>query len=122
MGPVETEKSIVSGQDGLENLAHSLRTIFEKHRVLKAVVFGSFARGEPSRRSDLDILVVQRTDKRFLDRYDGIFGAITDAVRGRSVDLLIYTPEELERMSDGPFISRALKEGVVIYESESQQI
>ncbi len=112
----------MSQQDSLENLAHSLRAIFEKHGVMKVVVFGSFARGEPSRRSDLDILVVQRTDKRFLDRYDGIFGEITDVVRGRDVDLLIYTPEELERMSDGPFIARALKEGIVIYESESQPI
>ena len=112
----------MSQQPGLENLAHSLRAIFEKHGVLKAIVFGSFARGEPSRRSDLDILVVQDTAKRFLDRYDGIFGAITDAVPGRAVDLLIYTPEELERMSEGPFIGRALKEGIVIYESEPQSI
>jgi len=112
----------LSQQDILENVAHSLRAIFEKHGVLKAVVFGSFARGEPPRRSDPDILVVQETDRRFLDRYDGIFGEITDAVRGRDVELLIYTPEELERMSDGPFIAGALKEGVVIYESESQSI
>ena len=112
----------MSQQDRLENLAHSLREIFEKYGVLKAVVFGSFARGEPSRRSDLDILVVQKTDKRFLDRYDGIFGAITDAVHGRAVDLLIYTPEELEKMSDGPFVAQALREGVVIYESEPQSI
>ncbi len=108
----------MSRQDSLENLANSLRAIFEKHGILKAMVFGSFARGEPSRRSDLDIIVVQQTRKRFLDRYDGIFAEITDAIPERSVDLLIYTPEELERMSHGPFIGRALKEGVVIYESE----
>ncbi|MGO9119320.1 MAG: nucleotidyltransferase family protein [Desulfomonilaceae bacterium] len=108
----------MSRQDSLENLANSLRAIFEKHEILKAIVFGSVARGEPSRRSDLDILVVQQTRKRFLDRYDGIFAEITDVIPGRGVDLLIYTPEELERMSHGPFIGRALKEGVVIYESE----
>jgi len=111
-------EATLSRPDSLENLADRLRAIFEKHGILKAMVFGSFARGEPSRRSDLDFLVVQHTQKRFLDRYDGIFAEITDMIPGRGVDLLIYTPEELERMSHGPFVGRALKERVVIYESE----
>ena len=118
----ERGRAILHQPDSLENLARTLRTIFEKYGILKAVVFGSFARGETSRRSDLDILVVQETDKRFLDRYDGIFAEIMDVIRGRDVDLLIYTPEELKKMSDGPFIARALKEGIVIYESEPQSI
>ncbi len=53
---------------------------------------------------------------------DGIFGETIDAVRRRGVDLLIYTPDELERMYRGPFIGRALKEGIVIYESQAQSI
>ena len=35
------------------------------------------------------------------------------------VDLLVYTPQELEDMvkRDNPFITHALEEGVVIYEA-----
>ncbi len=59
-------------QAQLEQLATQLRPIFEKYHVLRALVFGSLARGEASRRSDIDLLVVQHTDKRFLERYDGL--------------------------------------------------
>jgi len=59
-------RNILPQVDSPENLARALRAIFEKYGILKAVIFGSFARGETSRRSDLDILVVQETDKRFL--------------------------------------------------------
>ena len=69
-------------QAQLAKLAVQLRPIFEKHHVLRALVFGSLARGEASRRSDIDLLVVQHTDKRFLERYDSILRDITQVVRG----------------------------------------
>ncbi len=105
-----------------ETLARDLRPIFEKHKVLRAILFGSLARGEASRRSDVDLIIIQETDKRFLDRYNEILMEISQAVPGRDVDLLIYTPEELERMADRPFIARALREGKVLYESEQESI
>jgi predicted nucleotidyltransferase len=108
--------------DNLEQLISKLRPLFEKYGILKAVVFGSLARGEPSRRSDLDLMLVQETDKRFLDRYKGILGELTDVVRGRDVDLLIYTPAELASMSERRFMQTILKEGVVIYESQRQSL
>lgn len=108
--------------DELNNLLPALEAIFEKYGVLKVMVFGSFARGEPSRRSDLDLLIIQDTDKRFLDRYDGILGDIAQSVPGRDVDVLIYTPAELLKMSGRPFIRSILKEGAVIYESERQPV
>ena len=78
-------------------------------------MFGSLVRGE-SRRSDVDLLLVQETDKRFLDRYDGLLREITHAVSGREVDLLIYTPQELAQLAHRPFINTALREGQTIYE------
>jgi predicted nucleotidyltransferase len=104
----------------LAELASRLRPIFVKHRVLRAVVFGSLAHGDASRRSDLDLIVVQDTEKRFLERYDDLLREITGAVPGRDVDLLIYTPEELAAMVDRRFIAAALREGKVIYESSQE--
>ena len=62
------------------------------------------------------------TDKRFLDRYEGILAELTRAVSAPGVDLLIYTPEELEAIRDRPFIRRALAEGIVIYKSEEKSL
>ena len=104
----------------LEQLAAQLRPIFEKHHVLRAIVFGSLARGEASRRSDVDLLVVQHTDKRFLERYDGLLRDITQLVIGRDVDLLIYTPQELAQLAHRPLIVAALREGKAIYELQQE--
>jgi len=109
-------------QDWLDELVARLRPIFEEHGVLRAILFGSLARGEASRRSDLDLILVQDTDKRFLDRYDDLLGEIAQVVSGRDVDLLIYTPQELARLTDRPFLKRALSEGRVIYESEQESL
>ena len=106
----------------LDALARRLRPVFRKHGVMRGIVFGSFARGEESRRSDLDLLVVQQTEKRFLDRYDGLLAEVVRAVPGRDVDLLIYTPSELARLAEQPFLRQALSEGQVIYESEQEPV
>jgi predicted nucleotidyltransferase len=107
-------------QDQLREIAEGLRPIFERHteRVRRAIVFGSLARGDATRHSDLDLIVVEETDKRFLDRYDGFLQAVAEAAHGRDVDLLIYTPQEFARMAERPFVARALREGATIYESQ----
>lgn len=55
-------------QDLLHDLAFRLRGIFKRHHVLRAIVFGSVARGEMLRKSGLDLIIVKETEKRFLDR------------------------------------------------------
>ena len=49
----------------LDSLVSRLHPVFEKHHILKAIVFGSLARGDSSRHSDLDLIVIQQTDKRY---------------------------------------------------------
>lgn len=81
----------------------------------KAILFGSAARGDADRFSDIDLIVIKRTDRRFLDRLADVIEAIQPDF---SLDVLVYTPEEFERMREegNPLISRALEEGKVIYE------
>jgi predicted nucleotidyltransferase len=96
-------------------LKKRLRPFFRKSGVDKAVLFGSFARGTASKRSDVDILIVQETNKRFLDRFSD-FSWLYDLLKEYAVDLLIYSPEELKRNASRPFIKSILTEGVVLYE------
>ena len=78
----------------VEAMSSRLMPIFRKHGVQRVILFGSLARGDDTRRSDLDLLVVMETDAAFLDRYDRLLPKIVREVPGRDVDLLIYTPEE----------------------------
>ena len=102
----------------LENVRACLTPVFRRYGILKAIVFGSVARGEPSPHSDVDLILVQKTTKRFLDRYEGIQCDLNRAIPHTTVDALIYTPEEMERMQKRRFIADALRDGKVIYESE----
>jgi predicted nucleotidyltransferase len=54
----------ISMPDQLEILQKKFRPIFKHFKTQKAIVFGSFARGEPSTRSDLDLILIQNIDKR----------------------------------------------------------
>jgi predicted nucleotidyltransferase len=99
----------------LKKIEQLLFPFFESHDIRKAIVFGSYARKTNTKRSDLDIILVMDTEKRFFERYDSILD-IYGSLKGISADILIYTPEELERISHRPFIAKALQEGKVIFE------
>ncbi|MBI5585537.1 MAG: nucleotidyltransferase domain-containing protein [Deltaproteobacteria bacterium] len=98
-----------------EKLKEIVAPIFSRNKVLWALLFGSSARGSVTKHSDLDILIVQNSDKRFFDRFDP-FNELYDRLPNRAIDLLIYTPAELEQIRHRPFIRDLLKEGKTIYE------
>src|SRR5271157_5571425 len=106
------------GFQSIERLRDSLVPVFRRYGVLRAILFGSRARGEASRHSDADLILVQNTSKRFLDRYEGLLYELNLALPEIAVETLIYTPEEFEQMRSRPFLASALREGLVLYESE----
>lgn len=85
------------------------------HGIRRAIVFGSYARGTQTRKSDLDLVIVMDTQKRFLDRYDDVKD-IHDLVPDVHVEMLIYTEDELRAIAHRPFIRQILREGVVVHE------
>jgi len=109
---VETPSDLPEDVNRIREL---LAPIFARHKVRKAVLFGSFSRKAQTKRSDLDLVIVKDTAKRFFDRYEE-FDAIHGLIKDRAVDLLIYTPEELRNISHRPFVRRILEEGITIYE------
>ena len=108
--------------DAIADLKVRLTPLFKQYHIRKAILFGSLARGEATRRSDVDLILIQETKKRFWDRYDGILLDMGQAISGRSVDILIYTPTELEQIKDRVFIRQALNEGITLYECDEEYI
>ena len=98
-------------------LTNCLIPLLKRYNIQKALLFGSLARGDASPRSDVDLILVQNTKQRFLERYDGMLMEISKVVPDRDVDVLIYTPDELEKLASRRFIRQAFSEGRVIYES-----
>jgi len=99
-----------------EELEKELKRIVEKLKKDKSVkfvlLFGSLARRDLGSASDIDLIVVKNTDKRFLDRLDEFYENANVAI-----DVLVYTPEEFEKMKNRSFVKKASEEGVVLYEA-----
>ncbi|MEW6428247.1 MAG: nucleotidyltransferase domain-containing protein [Thermodesulfobacteriota bacterium] len=80
----------------------------------RIILFGSHARGEEDEYSDIDVIVVYKTEKRFMDRLRELYMAWNIP---KAVDILAYTPEEFERMmAESPFLQDAVAGGKVLHE------
>ena len=81
----------------------------------RVILFGSFARGEDGAESDLDLVVVKRTNLPFWKRVSEIRQLLKPRV---AADVIVYTPEEIEQMGkDRPFVrDEILGRGRVLYE------
>lgn len=101
----------------LTEIARCMKPVFAKYHIQKAILFGSFARGSQSQRSDIDLILIQETTEPYFERYGGILRDLYEVVKGRDLEVFIYTPEEIDRISHRKFIQRAWQEGKVIYES-----
>jgi predicted nucleotidyltransferase len=97
------------------DLPGEIRRVFAPFKPLRILLFGSRARGDADNASDVDLIVVYRTPKRFLDRLDELYEAFDLPF---ACDILAYTPEEFERLRrDSPFLSEVLRTARVIHEA-----
>ena len=85
-------------------------------QVERAILFGSYAAGRRDLFTDLDILVVMHSTQDFVTRTAELTRLLATDV---DLDLLVYTPEELEQSRARGFIRRVLATGQVIYERRS---
>jgi predicted nucleotidyltransferase len=99
----------------IERIKKLLLPVFKKSKTRKAYLFGSLSKGTQTRKSDVDLMIITETDKRFFDRYDD-YERIQQILTDRSVDMLIYTSDEIANISHRVFIKRILEEGEVVYE------
>jgi predicted nucleotidyltransferase len=83
----------------------------------RIVMFGSAARGTMGADSDVDLLVVKSGRFQRGRLVDAIYRNLRGA--GAPVDVIVVTPEEVERYRDDPclIIAPALQEGKVVYGS-----
>jgi len=97
-----------------ENLSRILAALKTHYAPEQVIVFGSLASGNITEFSDLDLLIVKDTDKRFFDRIREVV-KICDYDIG--VDFLVYTPTELiEAARTNPFVrEEILSKGKVVY-------
>jgi predicted nucleotidyltransferase len=93
------------------------RKIAEHVKPRRIILFGSYAAGRPSEDSDIDLLIVKETDLPRHKRAREIHALFNPYPF--PMDIVVYTPEEVEYWKDTPaaFVTRAIREGKILYES-----
>jgi len=96
----------------IENVA---RKIGEKTEAKAVVLFGSYARNESGKDSDVDLLVIADSDLPRHKRSRQLH--LMFKPYPFAMDILVYTPREVEkeRQFELSFISRVLREGKRLY-------
>ncbi|MFH0823829.1 MAG: nucleotidyltransferase domain-containing protein [Pseudomonadota bacterium] len=102
------------GRGLIEDITDAIARRFNPVRI---VLFGSHARGEATEESDIDLYVEMETDLRVPERsiaVNEIFG-----VHSWPMDVVVYTPEEAERLREihGTLMSIIEAEGVTLYDN-----
>lgn len=97
------------------NLKKVLKALVQKYGPERIIVFGSLASGVIGPASDIDILIVKETNKRYFDRISDVT-RICDYDVG--IDFLVYTPEEYDEAlkSNTFFKDEIIGKGKVLYE------
>jgi predicted nucleotidyltransferase len=92
-----------------------------KNRIVKGVhpekiiLFGSYAYGNPTKDSDLDLLVILPTEEPMHRRVTRIRKLLRDINVPK--EIIVYTPQEVEKWKNASvaFITSIIRNGKVIY-------
>ena len=84
----------------------------------KIILFGSRARGTERSDSDIDLLVIARSEQPRYRRAAPMYGVLSDILA--PMDILVYSPQEVEEWSEvsQAFVTTAVRQGTVLYEKQ----
>ena len=109
------EKSVKKQVLDQETLDDIIRRIVEVAQPERIILFGSAARGDMTRNSDVDLLIIKEGGDANLRAqiYEKMYGVRV------AVDAILVSPADVERYKDSHalVIKPALQEGRVVYES-----
>ena len=103
-----------------QTLPKAIRRLTRKLKPEKIILFGSYAYGNPTPDSDVDLLIIMNTRlKRQVDRY--VQAALALNANEFPVDIIVKTPKEIKDAlkggaPNGFFIRDILENGKPLYE------
>lgn len=93
------------------------KKIQDNYNPEKIILFGSYAYGKPKKDSDIDLLIIKKTNARHIDRSTKVRGILREENRLIAIEPLVYTPEEInQRLKiEDDFIKGIINDGKVLY-------
>lgn len=109
-------KTVDRKRELLNGLGDVLPLIIEEYKPEKIILFGSLATDTVTETSDIDLIIIKRTNKRPLERQRELLKIVRPKI---AMDFFIYTPSEFEegrREKKEFFVDEVEKKGKVLYE------
>lgn len=74
----------------IKDIKNKVKPILERHSVKRAAIFGSYARGQENKKSDIDILIEYKNDNKTLLDFVELKLEL-EKILGQKVDLVEYS-------------------------------
>ncbi|GMV34109.1 MAG: nucleotidyltransferase [Chloroflexota bacterium] len=100
-----------------KTLPPAIERLVSELKPEKIILFGSYAYGEPTPDSDVDLLIVMRTRAKAIERYVAVSNILYP--RDFPVDIIVKTPKEIKdaaRKKSNFFLREIMAKGKVLYE------
>lgn len=99
-----------------ERLQKISQRLKKEYMAQKVILFGSYATGEETENSDLDLLVVALSNERLFERMATVLEIVHDLYEGLPLSPIVLTPEEIEeRVKVGDqFVKEIIEKGIVL--------
>lgn len=110
---IEERKHILN-----EEIKRIAELVIREYSPEKIILFGSLVAGNLHEWSDIDLVIIKSTTKRFIDRLHDIHLLVKPKV---GVNFIVYTPQEVQKMikEDRYFlVKEILAKGRVLYEEQ----
>lgn len=105
----------------LKNIQEVVRQIVERFHPQKVILIGSYAYGQPTPDSDVDLLVVMETGENPLHTAAHIAASLAHCL---PMDILVFQPADWEEyLREGAiFATHVATKGLVLYEASDPRV
>lgn len=100
-------------QEQIQEIANKIAKEFKPEKI---ILFGSYAWGNPTKDSDVDLFIIQETKQSTREVARDIDGSLWG--RTFPIDIIVYNPKNVENglKNKDFFIEDVLNKGTVLYE------
>ena len=101
-----------------EQIQQAVERLVKAANPSKVILFGSYARGDATEDSDLDLMVIEREVQNAGEEMIRLHRAVGNV--GVGVDVLVYSDRDASRRSQvpGTLLYWAFREGRVLYDTQ----
>ena len=98
-----------------DNIKHVAKNMAIATNAERVILFGSYARGDATEQSDVDLMIVAKSDLPRFKRSRELYKLLRP--HPFAMDIVVYTPQEIEKgkRTDVSFVSNVFKEGKTLY-------